>query len=364
MPGPCPDVLRICSANVTALRPNVPLLTDAELYVLQEARVQAPDADFLRARFRERGESCVFGPLSQDPREGRLLAAAVADSACTLRQYAVDAPYPGRLMHITAFAGGRTALHLFVMYGFGGGSRADRECNIALLRSAMLAAESLGRVPCFIVGDLNVELRELVVWPELALAGWTDVGHEAGADPTCLASCARLPTRRDYLLANPAAQERIVSFSVDWTTGLATHAVLRAVVRTGPPPMLLSLVRPRSLAGAARVGWEAQGPAASETVRSSWDPLWASAWQVGDVHMMWQVLEGAVVNYLRWRAAEPPRRWSHAARVVRRRAFPAAGPAGEAGSAPLDSATRRRRQLEQLERQWPAGLGARPWRAE
>ena len=86
----------------------------------------------------------------------------------------------------------------------------------------MANAEAARRQPALIVGDMSMKLQEAGVEFDVACSSWTDVG---GTQPTCTA--AFNPRRTDWLLANPAMQERVSSVEVDWGSGVLTHGLQR-----------------------------------------------------------------------------------------------------------------------------------------
>eukprot|EP00959_Pyramimonas_sp_CCMP1952_P076504 1598637-Pyramimonas_sp.AAC.1 len=78
------------------------------------------------------------------------------------------------------------------------------------------------------------------------MAGWQDILAVAG--PTCLPSSGR-PSRIDYVLANRAAAEHVVSAGLRWDLGLATHAALEVELAVEAPEVAAMQRRPLPLDG-------------------------------------------------------------------------------------------------------------------
>ena len=121
---------------------------------------------------------------------------------------------------------------LYNLYGVADGSEQVRIHVSGLARRCLVDSESAGCMPSLIGGDFNFDLVDLDVLPSLIISNWSDCPEA----PTCAAASARRARRIDLLIANLPFQRRLRHASVDWETGLYTHAAQFLVVSAESPP--------------------------------------------------------------------------------------------------------------------------------
>jgi hypothetical protein len=140
------------------------------------------------------------------------------------------------------------ALHFAHCYGWVQGSR-DANADLAMAAWGWLA--SLGDVPAFLAGDVNLVLEGSPLAGALAMAGWRGVFADAG--PTCRPA-AGPPSRLDYVFANRAAAALVLGGALRWDLGLATRAALQFDVELAPAaPAPLALRPPAVEPGTAPI---------------------------------------------------------------------------------------------------------------
>ena len=100
-----------------------------------------------------------------------------------------------------------------------------------LLTMTLELAESLGRVPVFIVGDFNLNLDGHDLYHILSWAGWEDLLQ--GMGPTCKGT-AGTESKIDYVLGNKTGRAQVTKAGIHWDTGIATHALLIIELKQGP----------------------------------------------------------------------------------------------------------------------------------
>ena len=97
--------------------------------------------------------------------------------------------------------------------------------------------------PKLITGDLNASVGNLPHLEEAIKEGqWVDIGARAtvyGAEkdnqPTCKATSESIATRKDYAIANEAAEQLIQSFRLDDTSGIPVHSIIEITFKDKAP---------------------------------------------------------------------------------------------------------------------------------
>jgi hypothetical protein len=224
-----------------------------------------------------------------------LVAVAIRQGGWRLVEDSPAAPSGGRVMHLALFAGGRTAVHFFNLYGPPDKSAAARAEFLALVVGALAAADSFGSVPAVILGDLNQDPLPDEVGVLLHLGGWRDVGAPAGL-PTCFGAGSRVGSCVDVALVNPPAGRMLAAFKVDHGTAIPTHAMLRLSLEVGAPPWFPARLRAADLSGAAAPGWDAE--AAVPRLRRRWASEWEAALVSGDFDSAGEGLAAGVAEFL------------------------------------------------------------------
>ena len=108
----------------------------------------------------------------------------------------------------------------------------------SLIYAAMDQLKALPPFPTVIMGDPNASTHKLHSIAHLLNDGWIDVGHHAQVwnrtpdRATCVAPNSKNPpTRRDYVITNPAMTSMIQDFNVTWDDDYAVHAELQLMIK-------------------------------------------------------------------------------------------------------------------------------------
>jgi hypothetical protein len=334
----------------------------ADVICAQEARIHVDDVEAAKAAARASGTELTVGTPNAD---GVHLLAFAARAGVHLRSPAVGRipeRYADRLQYAAIYLGHRQVIHVAQIYGHADGDGRAIEENAQLVLAAAVFLRSLGDVPAFIVGDLNMVLAETGVEAPLAMAGWTDILASAG--PTCLPSQGA-PSRIDYILASRPARALIRGARLHWDLGLAWHAALVIDLEASPPEQAWMKAPALRLDGPQAEEWPAARAAATAAVVAKHSAAVAAAAAAGDAEAMWAAIEPASRQWLSWRRGlvEMP------ARVVAGRQWRAERPrttggGGEAEQKEVDCALLRLRQLRSFRHaakvHWEGVLGCLP----
>ena len=150
------------------------------------------------------------------------------------------------------------------VYGHDGPTLAQRKELSSVMEHVLGEFRALGRGPCLIAGDLNVEPDGLDVHAVLGRTGWADWSVE----PVCRTANSHRSRRLDQCWLSEEMQARLSgSVHVDWFSGLCTLALQEGAFREGKP--------------SSYVSWQLgeEGPAekgAASATRSSWKFLEAA----------------------------------------------------------------------------------------
>ena len=137
-----------------------------------------------------------------------------------------------RAMSVVWYYGGCYPCRLYNLYGAADGTELSRLATSTLVRNLLIDAEASGRVPSLIAGDFNLEFPQLHCIGSLVASGWRDIGSE----PTCAVASTTIPRRIDMLLANDAFHALVTGYSLEWASGLPTHAAQIVSLIDKPPP--------------------------------------------------------------------------------------------------------------------------------
>ena len=229
----------LVTANVTHLGKHVETLLQipADAYAVQEHAMTETAARSFRARLAKHkldvrlgkldpetaGPHGGVGLLSRRPRPVRAIDIPQADPAYQAVQL-------GRLGVYQVATSTGQPLVVAVIYGWtdsmGSPEKLDR--TNALMEATYEFLDKLPWSPKVVVGDVNADLEALPCQRAAQVRGWTDIGTDAGA--TCFAPGAKKATRRDYVIANPAAQEHGCCVRVVQGIDLPVHRPLVATI--------------------------------------------------------------------------------------------------------------------------------------
>jgi hypothetical protein len=333
-PGPV-----IVSANLSSLAQGWADLAALrwDVALVQEARVQV--ACPILGTIRQAGCQ-VF--LSNPDTDGTCLLAII------VRRGSVS-PIPAvlgmRIMGAVWFSCGGCPMRLYNIYGNAHGSAHNLLDTSTLCREALMDAEASGRVPCLIGGDFNMEFEQLHCLYSLVASEWTDIGTE----PTSICSRSITPRRIDLLLANRALIATIEGYTLDWDTGIPSHAVQFIDVSGSPPPLYPA--------------WQSPPPLPLPVLPISPEEAWRSvptellartrahalANQVQDAWRMWLL---CIEKHCYAQSGEYVPLAARQGTVLLKRESAKPTPSGNAASAALDKALRRWRRLRELGRGW------------
>ena len=216
----------LTSFNVTSFLSHESFLTDlrSSLLVVQEVGCQLR----LSSRLTQASWSVNLGPPakakefsnrnSDTAACGGLLVAARPGGVTNIAQELPVGMTSPRSQVCRWVLSGHT-VYVVNLYGFAGGSHADRANTAALLDHAWNFVSTLGLVPIVIAGDLNCNIFESSIFRSASHAGWkvaNAFGHDAIL-PTCKTHNGGDHTI-DWVLVNPVA--------LVWKGQCPTHAAV------------------------------------------------------------------------------------------------------------------------------------------
>ncbi|CAK0863527.1 unnamed protein product, partial [Prorocentrum cordatum] len=247
--------------------------------------------------------------------------------------------HPGRLQHFVLHLGASRAVHFMNCYGYR---------NADLILEAVEWVRGLGDVPAFVVGDLNCQLASSGLDGLLAMAGWRDLLAAAG--PTCIPS-QKAPSRIDYVLGNPAAQDIVETVGLRWDLGLATHAALLMTIKVGSPEPALIRQSVPPLDGPPADGWTPQcARDMAVAIQAAHGGAFQQALDRQDLDGAWEVLSLAMRTWLSARLGRPAVvARPHAAAAWMSERPKARGGGGDAADAAADAALLRLWRLRSLQ---------------
>ena len=174
-----------------------------------------------------------MGAFASDPKR-----AIIIKPRTDIFRKAVDT---GRCQHYALDIGCSTCVSFYNIYGWTGG----HTCKKARRRTNGLCNAIRSEIGChppgpvFICGDVNADFDDIQCLKDLTqLDGWVDLGHNAHIwgqerdEATCLAPGAAVPTRRDYIFANPIAFPMVTNFKVHHQATYPVHSILQMYLKS------------------------------------------------------------------------------------------------------------------------------------
>ena len=142
----------------------------------------------------------------------------------------------GRCMLYNIEVGGGLNCFVYCIYGFTGAHsnkcQAFKTARLGTAIKAELDAQVCG--PTCIVGDVNADLADIHSLQSLIIdLGWIGLGAKARIwgqpdnEFTCVTANTKVPTRRDFVLANPELFPLVTNFGVVHGNVFPTHSILR-----------------------------------------------------------------------------------------------------------------------------------------
>ena len=273
----------MASINVTSMAgcwDHISLL-DFDLLAMQEVRIV--DVPLWQRMATKEGMTLTMLPLAR----GTEHLVGFLHRRGSLQTMALATPLPSNRVHMATWhcdEGPPIVLGNF--YGFAAPSTGQQAALSEAVQTFLDHCEGQQAPLALLVGDFNLERHQVPSCMWLEACGWSDVA----AAGTCLASTP--PRRIDWMMASRALQHRMVGIHLDWTTGMATHALQAIDVTLGTPAQYLQWAPPEAYPEPADITanhLEEASRRACATVDSDWLKAKAS----GDVDHMWLVIERA-----------------------------------------------------------------------